>query len=139
MPSSRLSVPICPSVTFSEKPMKFDKPPPLRVSAAAPDLGAIKNKGSASTKIRSNNPTATIGRRVASVLHHERRPNFLNTLESGGTSKRVSAYGIERRAFWISKAVTADRPHNKYSVSVPRNTGLKLNPAASSISKNEIR
>ncbi len=71
--------------------MKFDKPPPLRVSAAAPDLGAIRNSGNASTKISNNNPTATNGSRAASVLHHDHRPDFLKTLESVGTSSRVSA------------------------------------------------
>ena len=70
--------------------MKFDSPPPLRVSAAAPDRGAIRNSGRASAKIKTSNPTATKGRRAASGLRHERRPTFLKTRESGGTSKRVS-------------------------------------------------
>lgn len=71
--------------------MKFDRPPPLRVSAAAPERGAIKNNGSDSKKIRASNATATSGRRAASVFRHERRPAFLKTRESGGTSRRVSA------------------------------------------------
>ena len=93
--------------------MKFDRPPPLRVNAAAPERGAIRNSGNASTKIKTNNDTATNGSRAASVVRHERRPDFLKTRESGGTSKRVSVYAMERRAFWISNAVTAHRPHNK--------------------------
>jgi hypothetical protein len=93
--------------------MKFDNPPPLRVNAAAPERGAMKKSGNANTKININNDTATNGSRAASVLRHERRPDFLKRRESGGTSKRVSVYVMERRAFWISNAVTAHRPHNK--------------------------
>ena len=71
--------------------MKLDSPPPLRVNAAAPERGAIKNNGSASMKIRTSNATATSGRRAASVFRHDPRPAFLKTRESGGTSRRVSA------------------------------------------------
>ena len=66
-PLSCLSVPICPSVTFSEKPMKFVRPPPLRVSAAAPERGAIRNNGNASAKISNSNATATNGSRALRV------------------------------------------------------------------------
>src|SRR6185436_20944361 len=100
-------------VTLSEKPVRLEVIPPLRVSAAAPDRGAIKNSGRAVRKIKNNSATATTGSRAASVVRHERRPVFLKTRESGGTRRRVSVKASERRAFWISKAVTADKPQSR--------------------------
>jgi hypothetical protein len=75
---------------------KWPSPPELRVTRAAPERGAIRNSGNASTRSKP----VDLQRRMATARLRYFAIGFALHLyerhESGGTSNRVSAYANDR-------------------------------------------